>query len=289
MAIYTQVFVKLLHSATFHVSINCPGLNCKSLLNSVCSLLFGRRQKQGCLSPSWHLEGLPSRLVCVLFHAFLRRRADKESYGLFSFLGSPLTGQSCRTLFWNTLKLNCAQRGVTAASHGHHMRDFCHSLNTCIGYIDPSSQKIRFFCSFIRPSPRPQKRESERGKKGWLRCSTSESGSYFTNKAMVCLAKEMLDFRLQAKTVVSQASTRKYRATFSQEYNDQVKNTLFFREYKANRCDYDLCERKPPRCSTLGLDIWPFSDFQPRHSETQLALAQKCLGSSNSLNVASFV
>lgn len=79
---------------------------------------------------------------------------------------------------------------------------------------------------------------------------------------MVCLTKEMLDFRLQAKTVVSQASTRKYTAAFSQEHNDQVKNTLFFsREYKPTGVTVTFVRGSLPGAARWGLDIWPFSDF----------------------------
>lgn len=170
------------------------------------------------------------RSAFSFFHAFLRRRANRESYGLFSFRGSPLTGQSCRTLFSNALIVRIVHNVESLQLLIVTIWETCYTLNICICYIDSSSQKIRFLFihSPLSSAPEKEEREREGGKKGWLRCSASESGSYFTNKAMVCLAKEMLDFRLQAKTVVSQASTRKYTAAFSQEYNDQVKNTLFF-------------------------------------------------------------
>lgn len=116
-------------------------------------------------------------------------------------------------------------------SHGHQVRDLCYFLNACICYIDPSRQQKRksFLCSFVSPFPRPQKRERERGKKKspGLDVQPQSLGRILPIKQWFAWRREMLHFRLQAKTVVSQASAGKSTGTLRQEYNDAVKNTHF--------------------------------------------------------------
>lgn len=160
-------------------------------------------------------------------HIKKKKRAYKENAVIFSIQG--VHGQSCKT-----------------AALKHDVESFTSSA---------SPRQKKFLVHSSSPLLAPQKTERNRS---WLRSSTSESGSYFTHKAMVLPAEELLHCSLEAKTVVGQVCTTRCRGVFSQEYNGPGQRCTYFLRMSANRCDDELPERKPPPwSSTPGLHAGP--------------------------------
>lgn len=159
MAIYAYVVVQLLHSAHFRISINCPGLNCHSLLNSCFE---GDKSKAVCPLCDILRVCFPDQPAFFLFFFFFEKKGKHRERWTFLFWGESVDRTELQidlctpwSLWYATSpQLLMVTMWVT----------FAILVTYACAILTQAVKQKRSSSSFLLPSPGPQKRERERKK-----------------------------------------------------------------------------------------------------------------------------